>query len=313
MSTCPCNSIRGIVRPRGHFLRRICVMCSFSVILNLDLNYVRIIRIIQCVQTPIDYCQKHVQSFWQLWGKQQLSKEPKPYLYAKWFNISFGFTFGWTGIGINDNFAYISGNKIRFKFWPNLAFVFLKPSSHLVTNLKLQSCVVTWKTSQEDRGVVNKPHPTTIPWASYVVSSHRSLSTQRPHRRPTPTKLLFIHLKAPETEKGNKPTIDVQLCIKVKAGYWGSAASKVNQGWRRPHPHIKRTLAFWCFVGWRNLWPLALLAFFLSVFSHPSCQDESCATLLLLVKCHGLESSIRVYQGMEDDRTKAVICCFMGL
>lgn len=35
-------SIRGIFRSRGHFLRRICVKCSFSVILNLDLNYVRL-------------------------------------------------------------------------------------------------------------------------------------------------------------------------------------------------------------------------------------------------------------------------------
>lgn len=75
-----------------------------------------------------------------------------------------------------------------------------------------------------------------------------------------------------------------------EAGYRGLEASKVNQGWRRPLPHIKRTLAFRCFLGWRNLWPLGLLTFF-SVFSKVHPAQMKAVTLLLLVKGHGLDCS----------------------
>lgn len=89
----------------------------------------------------------------------------------------------------------------------------------------------------------------------------QSPSAQWPHRLQAPTKAPF-HL--PQSEKRAKQQ---STCRSHQSGgYWGSAAFKVHQGWRRSHPHMKRTLAFSCLVGRRYLWPLGLLAFFL----HPA-------------------------------------------
>lgn len=73
----------------------------------------------------------------------------------------------------------------------------------------------------------------------------RSQSTQWPHRQPDPKKGLFIHLGVPKVKMRAKRTINMQL-----APVWRPVieAFKVNQGWRCPHLHIKRTLAFRCFV-----------------------------------------------------------------
>lgn len=58
----------------------------------------------------------------------------------------------------------------------------------------------------------------------------------------------------------------------MKADYWGFPTSKVNQGWTRPHPHIKRTLAFRCFVGWTKVTTFGI---FLRVLQSSSCLYET--------------------------------------
>ena len=79
-----------------------CFKCKFSVMLsNLNLNHVRLYDEDPLCErgAVIDSCQQHLQSSWHVWENKQLitfQKSPKPFLYSKWFNNSFGFTLAWT-------------------------------------------------------------------------------------------------------------------------------------------------------------------------------------------------------------------------
>lgn len=119
------------------------------------------------------------------------------------------------------------------------------------------------------------------------------LNTQRPHIDWPPQKACSITLED-QREKREQTNNRHAACMKAKADYWGFPTSKVNQGWTRPHPHIKRTLAFRCFVGWTKVTTFGI---FLCVLQSSSCLYQTCDSCCIKVRGLSLHPA-----ELEDDK-----------